>query len=166
MKQFIYLFLIIIFSCEKDDICADTVQTTPRLVIEFYDLTAPDKELAVAGLYAIGLDTDALEVPITNEIVMTRTSIALPLKTDDFETEFVLYKSYDIVDGVVRGNPDIIKVTYSTENLYISRACGYITNFEIQTFSIAEDSDQWMRNSEILNYEITNENEIHVKIFH
>ncbi|MDC0629664.1 DUF6452 family protein [Flavobacteriaceae bacterium] len=166
MKQFIYLFLIILFSCEKDDICADTTQTTPRLVIEFYDLTAPDKELAVAGLYALGLDTDALEVPITNEIVMTRTSITLPLKTDDFETEFVLYKNYDIVDGVVRGNPDVIKVTHSTENLYISRACGYITNFEIQTFSIAEDSDQWMRNSEILNYEITNENEIHVKIFH
>ena len=98
--------------------------------------------------------------------MMTRTSITLPLKTDDFETEFVLYKSYDIVDGVVRGNPDVIKVTYSTENLYISRACGYITNFEIQTFSIAEDTDQWMRNSEILNYEITNENEIHIKIFH
>ena len=60
---------------------------------------------------------------------MTRTSITLPLKTDDFETEFILYKSYDIVDGVVRGNPDIIKVTYDTENLYISRACGIHNKF-------------------------------------
>ena len=46
MKQFVYLFLIVLFSCEKDDICPDTTQTTPRLVIEFYDLTAPDKEFS------------------------------------------------------------------------------------------------------------------------
>jgi len=35
MKQFIYLFLIVIFSCEKDDICSDTKQTTPHIVLEF-----------------------------------------------------------------------------------------------------------------------------------
>ena len=61
MKQFIYLFLIVIFSCEKDDICSETTQTTPRLVIEFYDLQAPDELLAVPGLFALGLSTDGLE---------------------------------------------------------------------------------------------------------
>ena len=97
MKQFIYLFLIVIFSCEKDDICPETTQTTPRLVIEFYDLTNPDVLLQVPGLYALGLSTDGIEIPINNEIVTTRSSIELPLKTDDTETEFILYKSYDIV---------------------------------------------------------------------
>ena len=166
MKQFIYLFLIVILSCEKDDICPETTQTTPRLVIEFYDLTNPDVLLQVPGLYALGLSTDGIEIPINNEIVTTRSSIELPLKTDDTETEFILYKSYDIVDGEVIGNPDRIKVTYESENVYVSRACGYKTNFDIQAFAISTDSDQWMISSDILINEITNENDIHVKILH
>ena len=166
MKQFIYLFLIVILSCEKDDICPETTQTTPRLVIEFYDLTNPDVLLQVPGLYALGLSTDGIEIPINNEIVITRSSIELPLKTDDTETEFILYKSYDIVDGEVIGNPDRIKVTYESENVYVSRACGYKTNFDIQAFAISTDSDQWMISSDILINEITNENDIHVKILH
>ena len=166
MKQFIYLFLIVILSCEKDDICPETTQTTPRLVIEFYDLTNPDVLLQVPGLYALGLSTDGIEIPINNEIVTTRSSIALPLKTNDTETEFILYKSYDIVDGEVIGNPDRIKVTYESENVYVSRACGYKTNFDIQAFAISTDSDQWMISFDILINEITNENDIHVKILH
>ena len=166
MKQFVCLFLIVIFSCEKDDICPSTTQTTPQLVIEFYDLAAPDEILAVPGLFALGLDAEGLEVPIINEIVTTRSSISLPLKTDSILTEFKLYKSYDVVDGFVSGNPDTIKVTYTTENVYVSRACGYKTIFDIQTFAITTDSDQWMIGSDILIYKITNENDIHVKILH
>ena len=166
MKQFIYLFLIVILSCEKDDICPETTQTTPRLVIEFYDLTNPDVLLQVPGLYALGLSTDGIEIPINNEIVTTRSFIELPLKTDDTETEFILYKSYDIVDGEVIGNPDRIKVTYESENVYVSRACGYKTNFDIQAFAISTDSDQWMISFDILINKITNENDIHVKILH
>ena len=166
MKQFVCLFLIVIFSCEKDDICPSTTQTTPRLVIEFYDHAAPDEILAVPGLFALGLDAEGMEVPINNEIVTTRSSITLPLKTDDTLTEFILYKSYDIANGVVSGNPDIIKVTYTTENVYVSRACGYKTIFDIQTFSITTDPSQWMINSDILISKITNENDIHVKILH
>ena len=166
MKKFICLFLIVIFSCEKDDICPDTTQTTPRLVIEFYDLASPDGVLAVPGLFAIGLDAEGMEVPINNEIVTTRSSITLPLKTDDIITEFKLYKSYDLVDGEVTGNPDTIKITYETDDVYVSRACGYKTNFKIQTFSITSDTEQWMISSETLITEITNENDIHVKILH
>ena len=166
MKKFIYLFLIIIFSCEKDDICSDTTQTTPRLIIEFYNNDAPDEILIVPALFAYGLDAEGIPVLINNEIVTDRSSISLPLKTDNTQTDFKLYKSYDIENGIESGNADIISVTYATENVYVSRACGYKTNFEIQTFSITTDSDQWMRNSEILITEITNENEIHVKVLH
>ena len=38
----------------------------------------------------------------------------------------------------------ILKTCISQEHVV------YITNFEIQTFSIAADTDQWMINSEIL----------------
>ena len=35
---FICLFSISFSSCEKDDICEATTPTTPKLVIEFYDV--------------------------------------------------------------------------------------------------------------------------------
>ena len=160
------LITLLFISCEKDDICPETTQTTPRLVIEFYDLTNPDETLAVPGLFAIGLDNDDAQVPITNEIVTTRSLIALPLKTDATETEFLLYKSYDIVEGEIIGNPDKIKITYATEYVYVSRACGYKTIFDIQTFAITPDEDLWMIGSDIINEKLTNENDIHVKILH
>ena len=167
MKKFICLFIIIIFSCEKDDICSDTTQTTPRVVLEFYDLESPNEVLLVPGLFARGVGPENMEILINNEVVLTRSTISLPLKTDGTnEAEFILSKSYDIVDGVESGNRDTLKITYTTETVYVSRACGYKTNFTIETFSITEDADQWMRNSEILINEITNENEIHVKILH
>lgn len=166
MKQFIYLFLIVIFSCEKDDICSDTKQTTPRIVLEFYNNEAPEDTLDVPELLAVGLDSGNTEIPITNELVMTRSMIALPLKTDDTQATFILFENYGVEEGVVSGNRDTITITYQTNNVYVSRACGYKTNFTIETVSITEDSDQWIRDSDILINEITNENEIHVKILH
>ena len=165
-----YLFLalisLLLFSCEKDDICSESTQTTPRLVLEFYDISAPEDLKQVPGLFAIGLDNDANEVEIINELVSTRSTIELPLQNNANQTQFKLYKSYDLVDSTVVGNPDIITVTYAIETLYISRACGYINNYEIQTFSISNDSERWMTSFEILTTQITNENEIHDKILH
>ena len=97
---------------------------------------------------------------------MTRSIIALPLKTNDTQATFILFENYGVEEGVVSGNRDTITITYQTNNVYVSRACGYKTNFTIETVSITEDSDQWIRDSDILITEITNENEIHVKILH
>ena len=166
MKKFIYLFLILSFSCEKDDVCSENTQTTPRIVLEFYNLEAPDDTLDVPELLAVGLDNENMMVPITNELIMTRSMIALPLKTDDTQATFILFKNYNVEEGVVTGNPDTITITYQTNDVYVSRACGYKTNFDVQTFSIIEDADQWMSSSDIILREITNENEIHVKILH
>ena len=90
----------------------------------------------------------------------------MPLQNNSNQTQFKLYESYDLIDSTVSGNPDIITITYDIESLYISRACGYINNYSIQTFSTASDNDQWMINSEILITQITNENEIHIKVLH
>ena len=90
----------------------------------------------------------------------------MPLQNNSNQTQFKLYESYNPIDTPVSGNPDTITITYEIETVYVSRACGYINNFSIQTFSIASDNDQWMINSEILITQITNENEIHVKVLH
>lgn len=163
---FLLTVALIYFGCEKDDVCPATTQTTPRLIIEFYDITAPDQIKSVPGLFVIGLDPDLNEIPIYNELVSTRSSIALPLQNNSVQTQFKLYKSYDVIDSVVIGNPDIITITYEIETVYVSRACGYINNYSVQTFSIDTDNEQWLVNSEILSTQVINENEIHVKVLH
>ena len=163
---FLLTVALIYFGCEKDDVCPATTQTTPRLIIEFYDIAAPDQIKSVPGLFAIGLDSDFNEIPIHNEIVSTRSSIALPLQNNSIQTQFKLYKSYDLVNSMITGNPDIITITYEIETVYVSRACGYINNYSIQTFSIDTDNEQWLINSEILLTQVITENEIHVKVLH
>ena len=157
---------MLVFNCEKDDVCPETTQTTPRIIIEFFNINAPEEIKAVPGLFAVGVDSTDIEVAIHNELVSTRSLIELPLQNNSNQTKFKLYKSYDIIDSVINGNPDEITITYNIETLYVSRACGYINNYSIQTFSIATDNDQWIINSEILMTLVTNENEIHVKILH
>lgn len=163
---FLLLIYMLVFNCEKDDVCPETTQTTPRVIIEFYNINAPEEIKAVPGLFAVGVDSTDNEVAIHNELVSTRSLIELPLQNNSNQTKFKLYKSYDIIDSVINGNPDEITITYNIETLYVSRACGYINNYSIQTFSIATDNDQWIINSEILMTLVTNENEIHVKILH
>ncbi|MDD5151653.1 MAG: hypothetical protein PHC28_14440, partial [Flavobacterium sp.] len=57
MKKIIILLLIATFSfssCEKDDICDANTSTTPRLVIDFYDITTPSLLKKVTNLKVIG----------------------------------------------------------------------------------------------------------------
>ena len=40
MNKYLVLFLIILttYNCESDDICAESTNSTPRLIITFYDM--------------------------------------------------------------------------------------------------------------------------------
>ena len=49
---------------------------------------------------------------------------------------------------------------------YISRACGFITTYDIQDIIIKNDSENWILNTEIIETNIIDEKNIHVKIFH
>lgn len=167
MKKIALLsFLLLFTACEPDDICSENTQTTARLVIEFFDIGALDSPKTVAGLFALGIDNDGNEVAIYGENVASRSKIELPLNGAQNQTQFKLYKNYDVVNDVVEGNPDIITVAYTTSSVYVSRACGYKNVYSIQGFSIETDADLWMINGEIVIDEVTNENETHVKIFH
>ena len=42
IKFFILFIAISLINCERDDICAETTSTTPRLLIEFYDALSTD----------------------------------------------------------------------------------------------------------------------------
>ncbi|WP_204345883.1 DUF6452 family protein [Psychroserpens algicola] len=183
MKRIIALFscitliAVIALSCERDDICAESTLTTPHLIIRFYDINNQDETKQVRQLEIKGLDDDG--VPLDGDPILTRVntdSIVLPLRFQEENlittTRFQLESDADYGDNENPDNDsniDIIAVTYTPEFIYVSRACGYKSIFEIgPTGSIIResDADNWIVNTEILNETIDNENEAHIIIYH
>lgn len=185
MKKIITILLLItaFYSCERDDICPESTPTTPQLIIRFYDITEQSDTKRVIDLQIHGLDNDDNELELYQSIEST-DSIVLPLRTIDndddptngISTKFKLHKDYeyndngtpdDDTDDFEEGNPDIISIQYSAEEIYVSRACGYKTIFNNVEISLETDGDNWI---ELLQFEnpliIDNETEAHVQIFH
>jgi hypothetical protein len=169
------LMVLLLSGCEKDDICAETTQTTPKLVLRFYDITSQDDTKNVTALRVTGLDDNNEEITITNLSLVTTDSITLPLRTDAHETKFTFHLDYEVDDNgtpedpdddIVLGNSDIVTISYQREDVYVSRACGFKTIFNNVSFSFEADADNWIINSEIINATVENEFAAHVKIFH
>lgn len=171
----IIIIIALVFSCEKDDICAEETQTTPQLVIRFYDVNDTDETQTVLGLLAYGLDDMNIPFGFQNEGVSTRDSIAIPLPLDTNTFSFVLHEDYEVddndtpddtTDDTVLGNPDTITVTYEPEDVFVSRACGFKTVYNNITFTVTPDAENWIANSEIVINNVENQNAAHVQVFH
>jgi hypothetical protein len=172
ISALLLLLLIIAPSCEKDDICAETTSTTPKLILRFYDITSQEDTKSATGLRVTGFDDD---VEISSLNVVTTDSINLPLRTDVNVTKFTFHKDYEVDDNgtpdnpdddIILGNPDIVTINYEREDVYVSRACGFKTIFNNLTFSVENDGDKWVLNYEIINSTVENEITAHVKILH
>ena len=66
MKQFNYYFLLILallvsLGCQRDDICAESIETTPLLIIRFYDIEEPDELKAPQNLSIRSVDSDSTD---------------------------------------------------------------------------------------------------------
>ncbi len=176
MKKTIALLIIFfaLFNCERDDICSESTPTTPHLFIEFYNIIEPTEAESVVGLQIQSVDDDTR---IYQEAAST-SSVLIPLRTidndDDDEngiiTKFKFHKEYEEDDdgNVIGGNEDIITITYYTEKVYVSRACGYKTIFENVSVTVEEDGEKWIQLLQFSDQPltITNETEAHVQIFH
>jgi len=165
----IFFGIITTFSmgCEPDDICPESTPTTPNLIIRFYDISNQESKKNVFGLRVQGVGNDN---PLTNYNVVNTDSIVLPLKTEGNSTAYALHKEYEYVDDVTppKGNEDIITINYSTEQVYVSRACGYKTVFKNVTLTINNDSDNWIQSKESLNdnQSVEDETAAHFKLYH
>ena len=167
MKK-IFLFLLIAFSfsgCEKDDICDAATATTPRLVIDFYDINTTTPTLkAVSNLGIVA-------PPLTTGISFNGvTRIYVPLKTtEDTTTMYFIQNGADT--DATNDNTDILTFNYSRNNVYISRACGYKTLFNlnslsgiVQTEPLTPDG-MWIKNIVVVKPNLETENEVHVQIY-
>ena len=166
-KTLALLLMIIFTSCEKDDICSEATQTTPRIVIDFYDAINPQETKAVEGLavYAIK-NSELFLIEYLNGI--TTESIAIPLRNDLSESNFLFIKDYSFENDIILGDSNYIYIEYNITDVFVSRACGFIANYYINTLTLAQNPPNigWITGYEIAYPTITNENQAHVKILH
>ena len=158
IKSIFLTILIFLFACEPDDICLSEIDDTPKLLIGFYDKNSGNLK-EVENLKIQGLDNDQVYV------FETIDSIGIPLINNKNLTTFNLTKNFE-EDNVDSGNSDKMFVNYNPNWIYISRACGYITNYDIDNLIIENDIENWIIDSEIITNSIKDEENIHVKIYH
>lgn len=170
------LFIAVCFyGCEKDDICSGTTPTTPRLMIEFREKDNPTILKPVTDLTAraTGMTTDvvfndALLSTDPKRYLTSANKIGLPLKITGETTEYTLTQNSTSTNPAIR-NADKITFNYTTKEIYVSRACGYKTNFNLTDSPLQEpntvDSNRWISNIVVEKSNIETENEIHIKIY-
>jgi len=157
-------FLIII-SCEKDDICPDSTQTTPQLVVTFYDALDPQQSKIVESLAVYAIKDSEL-ILIENINGINTDSIAIPLRNDIGASNLIFNRNYSVENNIIFGYLSHIYIDYEMTDVFISRACGFITNYSLLSILNDNYADTWITESEIVNPVVTNENQAHVKILH
>ena len=165
------MLILLFFACESDDICAELTNSTPRLIITFYDMENVEtrKDVENLAIYAI---KDGQLIPV-NEINGTTTdSINIPLRNDQSVSNFKFYKDFSLVENVPNGTVDHLYIDYDISEIFISKACGFINNYNLLNFLPYDPFENpsppanWISGYLIENNLIENENQSHVKIFH
>lgn len=150
MKKSIYYILILlitIISCEKDDFCIE--ETTPKMIIRFYEDANPTTIKAVSKLtvWADGLDSIYTKKSLD--------SISIPLNLYEDFTKY-LFASEEQVDTV--------DFNYELKDVFVSRSCGYKSNFE--NLNVSGFSSNWIKNISIKQSIINHDTTAHISIFH
>lgn len=173
MKKYFYTIIIftlglVFFSgCEKDDICSGNTPMTPKMVIDFYEYLNPSVSKSFNKLEVYELNT-----PEVIMIFESTNKIKLPLRTDVEMSQYVFRLFYTNINQTVI-NEDLVEIRYTKEDIYISRACGYKSNFILSDsepltpnpnlLDIGED-EFWIKEYIVRQSVITNENETHLDI--
>lgn len=156
--------LMYVSSCEKDDICVDG--DTPQLVIGFFDIndTTAAKVVPALRIKEVILDT---VINTISDRSSSLDSIGVPLRTDVTSTSFAfITNSADDADtGVETGNIDTLTISYDLKEAFVSRACGYVMNFDNLSVALPASANNWIQDISIVQKTVENSNNIHVKIF-
>jgi hypothetical protein len=154
-KIILFLLIITLISCERDDICIDP--TTPKMIILFFDTVDTDQRKSVPNL--------KVEVESTNDFVEINQSItdsiSIPLRVDVDFTKIRLTKNL----GETSEKVDNFTISYNRNQVFVSRSCGFKTTYTDIPNPI-DLTDQWIQNLTINNQNIIDETEKHISIFH
>ncbi|RIV72338.1 DUF6452 family protein [Flagellimonas aequoris] len=170
MKKIIPILLILslviyVSSCEKDDICVDG--DTPLLVIGFYDIddTTASKDVPSLRIKEVILDSTINTITDRSNNL---DSIGIPLRSDAMTTSFAfITNSADDADtGEETGNIDTLTFSYTTREAFLSRACGFVMNFDNLSVTLPASANNWIQDIKVVQESIENSNNVHVKIYY
>ena len=172
MKKILPILLIACFviyfsSCEKDDICVEG--DTPLLMIGFYDIEDTMVTKKVPSLRIRSLDNNTvLDNDSFNDRATSPDSLLVPLRVNATSTsyEFILDSAEDADTQTETGNSDELIISYTTRDAFVSRACGFVANFDGLSITLPQNADNWIQDISIVQSSVENSNSIHVKIFH
>ncbi|MDL5511548.1 DUF6452 family protein [Arenibacter sp. M-2] len=176
MKKFYIPILVLIIlicfgACEKDDICIDG--DTPLLVIRFYNVDNPTVLKKVTKLRIVGVGQNTTVTTVSDRTDLD--SIAIPLKVTENSTGFYFIRNSADVETtdsggetitVEGGDLDTLYLNYTKIDKFVSRACGYIANYEELNSDLKMETDNWIKDIEIVTPLVENSTAAHVKIFH
>ena len=155
---FTTLFALAFFNCEKDDICEDNTPTTPRLIVDFYDNNNPTNKKNITDL-KVTADGMTTSMEFTG-----KSQITLPLKVNE---DVVSYTFVINSKSPTLAIEDKATINYTRNNVYVSRACGYKTLFELKIPNgmVLTTPKNWIQEISVQKTSIINETETHVKIY-
>lgn len=167
MRKFAQLLILMISvfslsSCEKDDICI--AGDTPKLRIGFYDTNNRSQAKEPQDLLIIGMDKSTIlstMVPADNE----GFELLIPLNPSEEATSYYFVQNAELIDGTLSGAVELIEISYNIKAQYISKACGFIANYE-QLSMQQQSVPSWIQEISVEQTSVINENEVHVKIYH
>ncbi len=98
----------------------------------------------------------------------------MPLRVNENATKYKLILNFD-TDETTTELTDVLEINYKTNDVYISRACGFKTLFDLfgdplrDPFILNDTPDatsgNWIKNIQVIQSQINDENEAHIKIF-
>ena len=150
-------FIFLALGCQRDDICPEGTETTPLLVIEFYDPLDPTRLKAVQNLTVRATGKEEIFLgPVTVN------TVSIPLRTNENFTEYTFTANTDGEEE----NSDVISFTYSPDPEYLNRACGYKINYNNMDVAIHDDDNNWILSETIIQESVENETEAHIYFTH
>ena len=144
----LFLLVIIILGCEKDDICIVGSENTSRITIGFIDYESKtDKGITLNSIRGIGLDSIIERFNGNN--------LKLPLMANSNKTKYV-FEYNETLDTLI--------LHHQTIHKYLNRSCGYISNFIVKSDTEISKNHGWIKEVSIENDSIFNEEKTNILI--
>ncbi len=147
-RSFLFLLVIILIGCEKDDICIEGSENTNRITLGFVDYKSKGpKDISLESIRGIGIDS------IIEGI--NGNYLKFPLMVNSNITKYVFEYNQTL---------DTLTIHHRTIHKYLNRSCGYVSNFIIKSDTEMSKNHGWIREVSILNDSIFNEEKTNILI--
>lgn len=162
----VFLHLINL-GCQRDDICPQSTSTTPMLNVSFFDTNDPEIPKPPVNLTVRAVFYDTIIQFRGNE-----SSILLPLRLDAQATEYEFILNAPILPEEGEETPedisnrDLITFSYTPEQIYLNRACGFKVNFLDLNAQLEGEGNPWINTIIVEEENIENETDTHIIIYH